>query len=115
MKTTQTVHAATEKAFTSLTKETVITATEALVTTFGKIVIVPLWTKVVNQRSNLMSNDGNTYAIGRYLDAQEAYENSLAVIMYCTPCDETISSEDWSNHIEGETCPNCSGELGETK
>jgi hypothetical protein len=60
-----------------------------------------------------MSNDGNTYAINRYLEAQEAYDNSLEVIMYCAPCDEMISSKDWDKHVANETCPNCSGELGE--
>jgi Zn finger protein HypA/HybF involved in hydrogenase expression len=58
--------------------------------------------------------DGNTHAIESQLAEQERYEDAQPVILYCRPCDEIISSEDWPSYVYRGTCPDCGGELEET-
>jgi len=59
-------------------------------------------------------SDGNTYAIEREFEAQEAHDDTQPVVLYCPPCDEHISSEDWPFHVSDGTCPNCMIQLEET-
>jgi hypothetical protein len=61
-----------------------------------------------------MNTDGNTAAIERHLAEQEAHDAAQPVILYCRPCDEIISSEDWPSYVYRGTCPDCGGELEET-
>lgn len=55
--------------------------------------------------------DGNTYAINKHLADVEAYDATQPETMYCGACDEAISSADWPEFIDTETCPNCEGVL----
>lgn len=56
-------------------------------------------------------SDGNFYALERHLAEREAYDAAQPETMYCGSCDETISSHDWPEFIDTETCPNCEGVL----
>jgi hypothetical protein len=59
-------------------------------------------------------SDGNTHALNCHLAEQEAHEAAQLVILYCLPCDEIISSDDWPAFTYHGTWPNCAGELEET-